>query len=173
MTYKPFIAAVLAAALLAGCSSEQADPVGTTEMRTSNRTILGDVIYPKWIFDRPEHYEFTPLVSNHDPQNDLPAQWAGQDWDTSKWPEGLTPELAIRRMYAGRIFTRQYLEKKMPVLELGPEFWQLSDLDRRRSIKLVADYTHVFEKGHKAIVLRDWKTKKDLGEYTEKGMFLR
>lgn len=173
MIYRNFVLAALAAVLLSGCGSPREDSFWSPESRTSNRTLLGDIIYPDWLMQVPEHYEFTPLKSNHDPQNDHPAQWAGQDWDPSMWNKDWTPELAIRRFYAVRIFSAQYAEKNVPVLELGPTFWKLSDLDRRRAVKLLADYTHVLGQGHAMIVLRDWKTKDNLGEYTAKGMYLK
>ena len=37
----------------------------------------------------------------------------------------------------------QYIEKGIPVLEVGPTFFKLSDLDRRRTLKLLADYSEV------------------------------
>jgi hypothetical protein len=174
MKYRHLILTAAAVLLLTGFGSPVEGSFWKNEDRTSNRTILGDIIYPQWVMETPEHYEFSPLKSNHDPQTDMPEQWAGQDWDTSKWDgKDQTPQLAIRRFYAVRIFTAQYAEHRVPVLELGPRFWQLSDLDRRRAIKLVAEHTHVFEKGAKTIVLRDWKTKDNIGEYTPKGMYLK
>lgn len=177
MKYQRLVLALLATVLLSACAMledvEATDSYWPAQDRTSNRTVLGDIIYPKWIFNLPEHAEFTPLMSNTDPQHQHPAQWAGQDWDTTMWPKNLTPELALRRLWAIRVFTAQYAEDQKPVLEVGPTFWKLSDLDRRRAVKLVADYTHVFERGHKMIVLRDWSSKDNVGTYTDKGMQLK
>lgn len=151
--------------------------------RTSNRTPSGELIYPAWLFATPEHYEFLPHTSNHDPQHSHPQQWKGQDWDPSAWnSRQWTPEIALQKLFEGKVFHRQYNRKSFfgnipgssgtPVLEVGPNFYKLSDLDRRRSLKLLADHTGVFENGHTMIQLRDWHTRKVVGNYTEKGMHL-
>jgi hypothetical protein len=139
------------------------------KMRTFEDT---GIVYPRWLFNKPEHYEFSPAVSNFDPVNDHPMQWDGQDWDPSMWRAGDDPRTVLRRLYIVRFFTAQYGERGVPVVELGPRFWKASDLDRRRGLKLLADHTQVFAQGHARIVLRDWHTKKEVGVFTPKGMQL-
>lgn len=141
--------------------------------RTQNRTVLGIPVTPDWLLRKPEHYEFTPQVSNHDPQNQHPAAWEGQDWDTSKWGRGWTSDSTLRKFFEARIFERQYMEDgKVPVLQVGPTFYKLSDLDQRRTLKLLTDHTGIFKKGHKVVELVDWSTHEIVGTYTPKGMFL-
>jgi hypothetical protein len=143
-----------------------------SENRTVNRTPQGNDTVPPFLRVRPEHYEFTPRVSNWDAQNNHPQQWQGQDWDTSMWNKHWTPKSAVGKLFEGRIFARQYMRPKVPVLELGPRFYQLSDLDQRRTLKLLADTTGVFGKGFGMIELRDWKTRNVVGNYTPQGMYL-
>jgi hypothetical protein len=163
--------------LLAACAEPVQDSLWPLTTRTEGRTILGVPIYPKWIFQRPEHYQFLPLKSNWDSQHMHPAQWDGQDWDPSMWNADWTPEVTLQRLFEARIFHTQYMagnaNAPVPVLELGPKFYKISDLDQRRALKLLADTSGVFAAGHKAIYLRDWKTKEDIGNYSEKGMFLK
>jgi hypothetical protein len=64
------------------------------------------------------------------------------------------------------------VQAQIPVLEVGPTFYKLSDLDQRRALKLLAQYTEVFERGYTQIDLRDWKTRSSVGHFTPKGMFL-
>lgn len=144
------------------------------EDRTANRDVSAKIAYPGWLTAMPEHYPFLPHTSNTDAQNDHPAQWDGQDWDSSKWDgQDWTPEKTIRRFYSSKILTSQYMDgKRVPVLELGPTFFRLSDLDQRRVLKLVADHSGIFERNFKMIDLRDWHTKKSVGAYTPRGMFL-
>lgn len=143
------------------------------ENRTANRAPTGEVFYPKFLTTYPEHYPFLPYTSNHDAQNDHPQQWQGQDWDPSMWNEKWTPEAAIRKFYQARIFHRQYVRnKKVAVLELGPTFFKLSDLDQRRCLKLLVDTSDLFNLGYDMVDLRDWYTKRPVGSYTRKGMQL-
>lgn len=62
----------------------------------------------------------------------------------------------------------------MPVLELGPTFYKISDLDQRRALKLLADFpfTGVFNEGFLVVEPRDWHTAEIVGTYTPKGMFM-
>lgn len=162
---------------LAGCNSWEKQPV---EDRTVNRTVVGDIVYPDWLTDKPEFYEFSPAVSNHDAQNQHPQQWAGQDWDPAAWDsEKWTPEIALQKLFANKTFARQkdrggFLlhpndKGDVTILELGPTFYKLSDLDRRRSLKLYADYTGALEK-YKVIELQDWSTQQVVGAYTARGL---
>lgn len=143
--------------------------------RTVNRLPAGDAFAPQHFYDKPEHYGFKPGVSEWDPHHKHPQQWDGQDWDPSMWNKDWTPEIALNKAFHARIFERQYMRKgkpPVPVLELGPKFYKLSDLDQRRYLKLLADYTNVFGEGFPIVQLNDWHTQKIIGTYTPKGMFL-
>ncbi|MDE1151851.1 MAG: hypothetical protein PW788_04865 [Micavibrio sp.] len=145
------------------------------DARTAARTPSGMIFVPPRLTARQEHYGFLPGVSNWDPQNKHPQQWDGQDWDPTMWNKDWTPEVAIRKFYQNRYFEKQYLtpgKPPLPVLELGPRFYGLSDLDQRRMLKLIADYNQIFEQGFPVIELVDWHTHKIVGTYTAKGMFL-
>jgi hypothetical protein len=165
-----FVTLILASFMIAANSAHALE-----DERTANRTPEGNIIYPDWMFSKPEHYEFLPLVSNHDPKNQHPQQWDGQDWEPAAWnSQQWTPEIVIRNLYANGTFYKQYTrgKSKMPVLEVGPTFFKLSDLDRRRSLKLLAEQSQVFERGHAMIELRDWRTREVVGDYTKAGMHL-
>ncbi len=156
----------------------------TSEQRTAGRSPDGLSLFPNYLFQRPEHYEFLPMTSNHDPHHQHPQQWDGQDWDPAAWDgQTWTAESALKGFYKNHTFHKQYLggakrmnnpkvQAQIPVLEVGPTFYKLSDLDQRRALKLLADYTGVFEKGYTLIDLRDWKTRDSVGHFTPKGMFL-
>jgi hypothetical protein len=141
--------------------------------RTSNRSVLGGYPLPDWITQKPEHYEFSPLVSNDDPLTQHPAAWDGQGWDPKKWGPGWTPEIAIQKFFNARIFEHQYMYGgRTPVVELGPTFYKLSPLDQRRTLKLLTDQAGIFKKGHDVVELTDWHTHGVVGTYTPKGLFL-
>jgi hypothetical protein len=173
-----FISALILAAVTGASSAARAEYFypeqwQNEESRTSNMTPTGMTFYPAWLFNVPEHNEFLPGVSNHDAQNQHPQQWNGQDWEPALWNKSWTPERAVKSLYANGTFFRQYVRgKKVPVLEVGPTFYKLSDLDRRRSLKLLADQNNVFDKGFNMVELRDWSTKDVVGNYTPQGMHL-
>lgn len=144
-------------------------------MRTVNRLPTGDICTPEKFYHKPEHYGFKPYVSNWEPHHDHPQQWQGQDWDPTMWNKDWTPEVALKKFFKARIFESQYLRKgkpPVPVLVVGHKFYKISDLDRRRALKLLADYTNVFGEGYPVIQLNDWHTKEIVGTYTPKGLFL-
>jgi hypothetical protein len=140
--------------------------------RTVNRTPEGIPDYKKGLFVRPDHYEFSPAVSNTDVLTQHPDQWDGQDWDPSKWGPGWTPEIVLKKFFKARIFERRFMNYHTPAVELGPTFYQLSDLDQRRSLKLLIDQANIFGQGYRAVDLVDWSTHDVIGIYTAKGMFL-
>lgn len=196
MTYPKFAALALAVCLTAGIAAtpafagkhqwgQEGDMMahkgGIVEngfqdaQRTINRLPSGDIFTPERFYEKPEHYGFTPSVSNWEPHHDHPKQWEGQDWDPSMWNKDWTQESTLKGFFHARILERQYMRKgkpPLPVLELGPKFYKLSDLDQRRILKLIADYTNVFGEGFPMIQLNDWHTQKIVGTYTPKGMFL-
>jgi hypothetical protein len=89
------------------------------------------------------------------------------------WNPEWTPAIAVKKFFEARIFSRQYMRHgNTPVLEVGPTFFKLSDLDRRRTLKLLSSYTAIFNQGYDAVQLVDGSTKDIIGVYTPKGMFL-
>ncbi|MCC7037473.1 MAG: hypothetical protein IT560_09235, partial [Alphaproteobacteria bacterium] len=83
--------------------------------------------------------------------------------------------VTLNKFFKARIFERQFMRKgkpPVPVLELGPTFYKISDLDQRRALKLLADFTGVFNEGFPVVELRDWHTAEIVGTYTPKGMFM-
>lgn len=169
-----FVPVLLAGVLLAALPAAAAEPD-----RTANRTVPGRMEQDaKYRLEQP-FAEFSAAKSNHDVYDQHPAQWDGQDWDPAAWggktPDGRawTPEVVIENLYRNRTFHRQYnRDKKIAVLEVGPMFYKLSDLDRRRALKLLFDHEQLAASVNPMIELRDWRTQKVVGSYTQQGMVL-
>lgn len=143
-----------------------------TEYRTAKEPV-GRMEYPSWLFDKQEHDEFrSERHSNTDSQHDHPQQWEGQDWDPAAWGASWTPDEVINRFFNAGIFKRVHMKNSAPTVELGPTFYKLSDLDRRRTLKLLTDQARIFETGYAAVLLTDWWTHDVVGSYTAKGLFL-
>jgi len=142
--------------------------------RTVNRDVLGRIVYPEKLFAEPPHAKFTPKYSNSAPGNDHPGANAGQDWETGAWNKNWTVDGTVQKFFQAGIFEKRDMRNgKTPVLVVGPKFYELSDLDRRRVLKLIADQTKVFKQGYGLIELSDWSTGEMIGAYTPKGMFLK
>jgi hypothetical protein len=142
--------------------------------RTGGRSAFGLPFgYPDWLTVKPPHYEFSALVSNSDPLTQHPNQWDGQDWDPNQWGPGWTTEAVLKKFFKARIFTKRYMSRNnIPAVELGPTFYKLSDLDQRRTLKLLTDQGNIFGQGYQTVHLVDWSTHDVIGVYTPKGMFL-
>lgn len=140
------------------------------EDRTSGRTVTG--IFSRPFLAYPDRFaEFKP--KGWDSRHYHPGQWQGMDWDTSAWNANWTPEATLERMYKSGVLYRQYLDHKRPIIEVGPRFYEFSDLDQRRTMKLLCDYFHIFDEGSTFVEMRDWKTHDRIGVYTQStGMLL-
>lgn len=144
-----------------------------SEERTANRPVGADLNpYPDHMMKRPNYYEFTPMVSNHDPVNSHDAQWQGQEWDTSKWPASWTADKALDKFYAAGVFTRQNIGGGKREVTLGPTFFTLSRLDQNRTLKLLTDQAGAFSGSQAPIILRDHATRDVVGSYSQTGLQL-
>ncbi len=159
---------------VAACASEPPPIAVDATPRTNGLIPYSRDIYPQAFFNRKPFHEFLPGESNWDPQHRHPDQWLGQDWDASMWNKNWTPEQTITYLYRARVFDSQTMDEdlKVPVLFLGPTFYKISDLDRRRAVKFLVDQSEIFNKGFSMVVLRDWYTKKTIGNYTANGLYL-
>jgi hypothetical protein len=162
--------------------SVSAQALADTDLRTSGRSIDGKTVYPAHLFTKPEFDEFLEHNSNHDPQNQHPQQWQGQDWDEKAWQgSGWTTENTLKNLFQNDVFRTQFIRSGhdnsikasgVPVLVLGPTFYKLSNLDQRRSVKLLVDRAGLFNRGYSMVELQDWYNKKAVGNYTPRGLFM-
>lgn len=153
---------VLALFALAGCAAKSSASYDTHT-----------TLKPAWTFEKPEHYEFLSYESLHHPQEQHPAQWKGQDWEPSRWNSRWTPSIVLKKFFDNGVFETQHVgADKVFIVEIGSTFYKLSDLDRRRALKLLADETGVLNQGFDVIELHDEEKYKPIGIYTAKGMFL-
>jgi len=164
---------LIALLLLVWAGPALAQSQSSEAMRTMNRTILGGLFHPKDLEVVPEHYEFLPQTSNWDVQAMHPAADIGKGWDQDLWSKRWTDDVVVRKLFQNRVFDNEFIQKGgMPVLVVGPQFYKLSDLDRRRSLDLVVRNANLFNRGYGYVRLMDWWSKEPIGGYTKQGMFL-
>lgn len=160
MQLRPSLCLVLFLALMAGMSAPA----------QAGSKILG-------LFWWPGHWEnltWHPyLDQSRMPQN---SQWDEDKWEPADWaaqrPGG---ELQlINGFYTAKILSHQYVYDHVPVLEVGPGFYDLSGYDKRRILRVVDDYykiTSAHENG--MFTLTDYRTHDPIGLYTANGLQLQ
>ena len=108
-----------------------------------------------------------------EPQKDPhPYQWQGYGWYAEDWlAQSRNGESLVRGFYEADILRDQDVEDGVPVLVVGPSFYRLGGLDKRRVITTVDTVYGVTRDGqNRAIVLKDWHTDLQIGVYTEHGL---
>ena len=154
--------------------------VDSKDTRTSNRTVDATGASLPLHLRKTKHKQYSwsyrPALDPIWAKYRHPQQWAGLYWDTSRWPDDMSADQVVQAFYAADIFRRQYVVDRKyeskAVLVVGPTFYKLSDLDRRRSLKLVADHFDFFESGFSGFDVTDWRTNDKIGEYNQRGFQL-
>ena len=130
-----------------------------------------------WIFGwGPEYYhthDFEPYLDDAK----LPHyhQWDGRNWKPQDWIQQKKGELKMMRsLYFSEIISDQYYENDVPVLEVGPNFYNLSGYDRERVAELVDHVYNITGENKDGIfMLYDWDTEKPIGVYSAYGLSLQ
>ena len=159
MQLRPLLAFALFMAVTAGASQAQASP-----------KFLG-LFWGPWHW---EHTTFKPYLEKPVyPQN---SQWDDKTWEPADWGAQRADGEAevIKGFFDVGIFKRQYVDNEVPVLEVGPRFYDLSGYDKRRVLRILDDQykiTAAHENG--MFTLTDWRTRKPIGLYTVNGLQLQ
>jgi hypothetical protein len=130
-----------------------------------------------WVFGWPEgHFEnqdFEPYLDTaKEPHN---SQWNSINWKPEDWISQRGGENnMIRSLYFADIIRDQYEDNGVPVLEVGPNFYNLSGFDKRRVTELFDEvYEITLSKENGMYMLYDWDTEEPIGAYTKYGLQLQ
>jgi hypothetical protein len=101
------------------------------------------------------------------------TQWDDKTWEPADWaaqrPKGADD--VIKAFYRADILSRQYMDGEMPVLEVGPNFYNLSGYDKRRIARMVDDHYQITANHENGMfMLYDWRTHEPIGSYTAYGL---
>ena len=125
----------------------------------------------------PEHWQdltFKPYLEPPvGPQN---SQWEEKKWEPADWSAQRAGggKQVIRDFYRAEILSNQYVKDHVPVLEVGPNFYNLSGYDKRRVMRLIDDaYKITGDHENAMFTVTDWRTKKQIGLYTANGLQLQ
>jgi len=101
-------------------------------------------------------------------------QWEGKDWYVEDWTSQEGSINLIKGFYDADILRSQEIGvNKMPVLTVGPNFYRLSGLDKRRvtqTVDTIYGITSATEDG--SFMLKDWHTKHYIGAFDKNGLRL-
>lgn len=144
--------------------------IGSTTPAQASPKFLGLEWWP-WHW---EQTTFKPYLEKPVyPQN---SQWESRTWQPADWNAqrpGGAAEL-IKGFYTVGIFKRQYMDDDVPVLEVGPRFYELSGYDKRRVLRLL-DEEYKITSSHEngMFTVADGRTGKPIGLYTANGLQLQ
>ncbi len=119
-----------------------------------------------------EGLDFVPYQNGKHPHN---TQWEKRGWQPEYWAVQRESGIeVVRGFYFADIVRGQYVKDEIPVLEVGPGFYNLGGEDQRRVVAMVDDvYGITNAKEFGMFNLVDWETKEPIGAYTRYGLQLQ
>lgn len=102
------------------------------------------------------------------------TEWYVEDWTSQEGGRDGAMGL-LTKFYKADIFKNQIVDESgLPELVVGPNFYHLSGLDKRRAVTLVDTVYGVTQNNENgSFVLTDWYTKKPIGLYDNQGLRLQ
>ena len=124
--------------------------------------------HEKWV----QYKKYHPYLENG--KHSQNTQWNEENWYVEDWvsQHGDAMEL-IDGFYKAAILQEQTVEDDKPILVVGPQFYRLGGLDKRRVVTTVDVVYGITEnQPNRYILLKDWHTKRQIGVYTADGLQL-
>ena len=125
----------------------------------------------------PSHWDnldFKPYIDH--PTHVHNGQWDQDNWTPADWAaqRGGENMKVIDGFYKADIIRSQFTDDDVPVLEVGPAFYMLGGQDKRRVVEVIDDEFRITSgKLNGMFMLRDWRTRRDIGSYTAYGLQLQ
>ncbi len=128
-----------------------------------------------WSENHKQHREFkkyNPYLENS--RHLQVPQWEHTDWMVEDWTSQTDGMTLIKGWYAADILRDQTMgHAQLPVLVVGPNFYHLSGLDKRRVVTTIdVAYGITKSKNNGSFMLTDWYTKKPIGTFDRHGLRL-
>jgi hypothetical protein len=113
--------------------------------------------------------DFHPYVEPHMDTHRAMGQY--KPWQP---PKGMSASQAVEAYRRADLIHKFYFDHEtgLAVLEVGSNFYRLSSSDKRRFIELVDRLYAVRVSNLNVLFLKDWNTKKHIGEMTVHGLTL-
>lgn len=124
----------------------------------------------------PSHWtdqDFNPHYANGtDPHN---SQWAGNNWTPADWikAEGGDGTKLVQKWINADIIIGSYKDiSGVPYLEIGPNFYHLSGLDKRKVTETLDAIYQVTANKPGMYFIKDGQTQKVIGTFSKEGLNL-
>lgn len=122
-----------------------------------------DSQHEKW----EDYKKFNPYLENgKETQN---QQWSKEDWYVQDWTAQKNPQVLVDGFFKSDVLRKQDVVKGHAVLVVGPNFYRMGGFDKRRVITTV-DSVYGITNGGGTIILKDWKTEREIGLFTKEGL---
>ncbi|MGM0422841.1 MAG: hypothetical protein ACQEQL_07080 [Pseudomonadota bacterium] len=167
--FLPVIALTLCLAPVAG------DQTAAAESRTAKRTVDADQTQARSLrYTAPQTERYWEWKHGPDFKHDMPDQWRGQEWDPQKWQkQGWSAQRTIANLFRFGAFEALVERNEEAFLHIGKPFFELSELDQRRSIKLIVDEADIFAKGYDTLNIYSEPHYRQIGTYRKSGLTLK
>ena len=116
--------------------------------------------------------DYTPYLENARHTQHL--QYKDEDWYVEDWTAQENGMNLVKKFYNADIFNDQKTTSTgMAELVVGPNFYHLSGLDKRRAVTLIDTVYGVTDNNENgAFIVSDWYTKKPIGVFDQHGLRL-
>lgn len=131
---------------------------------------LPERIAPDFQKDRMVHQHYIPKTGEGEMA--LRTIWEEPTWNPTLWDQDVyhTQAVLARFVNSGIVYNSYFKDGKMPVVKVGPAFYELSRQDQTNVLSYINKAYNVTARGG-IIEVKDWKTKKAIGTYTTNGFF--
>jgi hypothetical protein len=124
----------------------------------------------------PSHWTNQDFVPNYDNGTDPhQSQWAGENWTPADWikSEGGDGTKLVQKWMTAGIIVGSYKDMSgIPYLEIGPNFYHLSGLDKRKVTETLDAVYQVTANKPGMYFIKDAATQKVIGTFSKEGLNL-
>lgn len=121
---------------------------------------------------RMHHEEFRPYLNNL--RHEQVPQWEYENWYVEDWTSQRDGISLVKGFYKANIIMDQKSgHNELPILVVGPNFYHLSGLDKRRVVQTIDTvYGITDQKENGSFLLKDWYSNRYIGAFDQHGLRL-
>lgn len=116
-----------------------------------------------------KYLDFKPYVENYAHTHRPMTRKQPYNYNGDLGPQGI-----IREFRAAQMLHKFYIDEDTghSVAEVGPYFYDLSQSDKQKFLATVDGIYNVTRSDQRVLFLKDWNTKRDIGQYSPRGLMI-